>query len=238
MSLLPSATESQQGEWRAVGEGFRRFEIGKPVIFEDQTWGGMKVRFPLTLTPSEQERQLQELGDPEPGTQQSWISSYRPGLKLGFFKEGKYQTTMLVDFLCAALGAENGKKFRKWIEKGGHGPRPADKNDREAELALLGEWLAWFEGLEVYGTITHSTGKDGRVWANFAGPMPIGSLPNQPEAEYQALARGKLRALISEAGPQEGELAKQAPMPETKPEPVPAKRSFKEVFPDEEDDAF
>lgn len=240
MSILRSATEtSQQGDWRPVAEGFRRFEIGKPTIQEDMKWGGLKLRIPLVLTPDEQKRQHKEIGDPEPGIQQSWQSSYRPALKLGWFdKTGAFQATMLIDFLCAALGVENGKKFRKWIERGGHGPRPEDKDDDLAERALLETWFGWFEGLEVYGTITHSMpDNQGRIWANFAGPIPIGSLPNQPEADYQALARGKLRALIEEAGLGDDELTGKPAAP--KPEPVaaaPKKRSYDEIFADGSED--
>jgi hypothetical protein len=245
MSILRSATEtSQQGDWRPVAEGFRRFEIGKPTLQEDLKWGGLKLRLPLVLTPEEQERQLKEIGEPEPGTQQSWQSSYRPSLKLGWFdKTGAFQSTMLIDFLCAALGTENGKKFRKWIEKGGHGPRPEDKDDQAAEIALLEDWFGWFEGLQVYGTITHSKpDAQGRIWANFAGPIPLGSLPGQPEQDYQALCRGKLRALIEEAGVQDDELTPAKPVAAAPAKPVAAasakKRTYDEIFEDKDDAPF
>lgn len=203
MSLLRRATESQFGEtteWEPLAEGFRRFEIGHPELRYD-TRGKLRVQFPLVLTPEEQKRQDDDLGPVEQGKMRSWRTSYRPGLSLGWIQQGQYQTTMLIDFLCAALGVENGKRFRKWIEEGGGPRRPADKDDAEAEQELILSWLGWWEGLQVFGTITHSEpDKLGRIWANFAGPMPIGSLPGQPEPDYQSLCRGKFRAMREEAG--------------------------------------
>lgn len=214
MSVLRRATESQSGdtEWLPLAEGFWRFEIGKPEFKYDQR-GKLRVHFPLVLTPTEQKRLTDQEGEPGEGQMQSWRASYRPGLSLGFFQSGVYQPTMLIDFLCAALGVENGKRFRKWIEEGGGPQRPADRNDDQAELDLILAWLGWWEGLEVFGTITHSEpDKQGRIWANFAGPMPIGSLPGQPEPDYQALCRGKFRAMREEAGEDPPKPVKAAPV--------------------------
>ena len=237
MPLLPRATDSQDTEWRNAAEGFWRFVIGKPDVFEDKTWGGMKVRWPLELTPEEKTRMLDEIGEPPTGVQQSYRSSYRVGLSIRKRKNGEW--SYLVDFLCAAMGTENGKKVRKWIEAGG-GPRtPEDKDDQAAELELIQSWLDWWEGLEVFGTITHSEpDKQGRIWANFAGPMPIGSLPNQPEPDYQSLCRGKFRAMREEAG--EDPESPAAPPAKATPTPVGAapKRTYRDVFPDDKDEAF
>ena len=205
MPILRSATESRFSDssdvttWRTLDEGFWCFDIGKPTLIIDSR-GKRRVQFPLVLTEDEQKRQMEMVGDLPDGTMQSWRSSYRPGLTLGYHDDG-YKSTMLIDFLCAALGTENGKRFRKWIEAGGRPRRPDDPDDDVAELALIEEWLGWWEGLRVYGTITHSDpDKQGRIWANFAGPMPLGSLPNQPELDYQALCRGKFRAMREEIG--------------------------------------
>jgi hypothetical protein len=238
MPIVKRVTESQFSDseatnWRELNEGFWRFEIGKPRV-EWNKKGDLKVILPLTLTPSEQTRQLEMMDELPPDTQQSARTWYRVNPKLGFFPKagGPFNPSYLTDFMCAALGTENGKKFRKWIEKGGGPPRPADKDDDKAEIELLTNWLGWFEGLEVYGTITHGQGDGGKIWANFAGPMPVGSLPGQPEHEYQALCRGKARALVHEGGPVEGE-------PPVKPEPVAAakKRTYEETFPEDKDDA-
>jgi hypothetical protein len=229
MPLLSRATESQQSEWKNVAEGLWRWHLAKPEIKEDKTFGGYRAHFLLKLTPDEQKRLLEEAGEPDDGVKQSYQVTYRTGLSLGWIKDGQYQATKFIDFLCAVLGTENGKKFRKWIEAGNGPPRPADKDDQQAELEMIQEWLGWWEDLEVYGTITHSTSKDGRVWANFGGPMPIGSLPKQPEPDYQALCRGKLRAMISEI-----DAANEAinGTPVAAPASI-TKRSYEEVFPED-----
>lgn len=200
--LLRRVTESQgETEWKDLNEGFWCFEIGKPELAYDSK-GKLRVKIPLLLTPEEQKRQTAEFGDPPEGIQQSWRATYRPTLNLGFRRKatGVYEPSMLIDFLAAALGTENGKKFRKWVEDGGGPRQPDNPNDADAEKENITNWLGWWEGLLVYGTITHSDpDKDtGRVWVNFAGPMPLGSLPGQPEHEYQALCRGKYRAMRSE----------------------------------------
>lgn len=238
MPLLPRATDSQDTEWRNPAEGFWRFVIiAKPLLAEDQKYGGMKVRWSLELTPEEQQRMLDEVGEPPAGVHQSYRSSYRVGLSIRKRASGDW--SYLVDFLCAAMGVENGKKVRKWIEAGG-GPRtPDDKDDQVAELALIQDWLDWWEGLEVFGTITHSKpDTQGRIWANFGGPLPIGSLPGQPEPDYQALCRGKFRAMREESGEDPPE-SKAKPKPEPVAAAAPARaRRYDEIFKDDEDAAF
>ena len=53
------------------------------------------------------------------------------------------------------------------------------------------------EGLELYGSIRHEPDRmnPGTVRSRFGGEMPIGSLPNDPEPDYQTLAEGKLRSM-------------------------------------------
>jgi hypothetical protein len=179
-----------------------RFVVGKPELRLDERYGNYRVRFPLELTPSERERVEEDNGPLPLGVQQSTRTMYTPGLSLGWVgNDGQYHSTMLIDFIAACLGSTQVKKFREWIAKGGGPPRPTDLDDQKAELDLIAEWLGWWEGLEVYGTIRHQDSKDGsRVWANFAGPMAVGSLPGEKDEEYQAHGRGKLRALMAESG--------------------------------------
>ena len=166
-----------------------------------EKYGNYQVRFPLQLKSEEQSRLLTEIGKPPESMQQSWRTSYTVGLSLGYVRrDGQYKSTKLVDFLAACLGAGNTKKFREWIAQGGGPPRPVDLNDQKAELDAIAEWLRWWENLEVYGTIAHRAGEGDQVFANFAGPMPVGSLPGQKDNDYDALGRGKLRAIIAESG--------------------------------------
>jgi hypothetical protein len=204
MPLLKRASEQTQSDWRLLPEGVARFIIGKPELFLDEKYGNYRVRFPLSLPPSEQDRIFEELGKPEDGIQQSYRANYRVGLSLGYVdKTGTYKTTKLVDMLASAFGSTNSKKFREWIANGGGPPRPADLDDQQGELACISDWLDWWEGLELYGTIRHQDSADGSTtYANFAGPMAIGSLPGQKDDDYQAHGRGKLRALIAESGDQ------------------------------------
>ena len=201
MSLLRRADEQTQSEWLPVAEGLWRWLIGVPKLKLSEKFGNYQVQFPLQLTSEEQSRLLAEVGKPPEGMQQSWRTSYTVGLSLGYVqRDGQYKSTKLVDFLAACLGAGNTKKFREWIAAGGGPPRPTDLNDQKAELDAIGEWLRWWENLEVYGTITHRAGEGDQVFANFAGPMPVGSLPGQKDNDYDALGRGKLRAIIAESG--------------------------------------
>ncbi len=233
MTLLKRATDQTQSEWIPIPETMWRFVVGKPEVRMNQNFGKYEVKFPLKLTPTEQERLRHDYEKPSQGMSQSISLSYTPGLSLGWInKQGVYQSTNLVNFLSACLGATNTKKFRSWIESGGGPPRPADKDDDKAEIKLIAEWVGWWEGLEVLGTITHRTGKDGTVWADFAGPIAIGSLPGNKDNEYQAHGKGVLRSILVEAHP---ELADK---PDT-PEPVaaaPAKpRTYQEIFDAEEE---
>ncbi len=206
MAILRRATDEQQSEWEPVPEGLWRWVVGVPEVKLSEKFGNYQVKFPLALNPDEQARLLAEHGKPAEGIQQSWRTNYTTGLSMGYIqRDGQYKSTKLIDFLAACLGSANGKHFRKWIEQGGGPPRPADKDDQKAELEAIGEWLKWWENLEVYGTITHAADsqQSGVVWARYAGPMPVGSLPGQQDADYQALGRGKLRMIVTESKEQE-----------------------------------
>lgn len=207
-NLLRRANESTQSDWRPVQEGLWRFVIGKPELKLSEKFGNYQVRFPLQLTLNEQTRLTNEHGAPDEGVQQSWRTSYTVGLSLGYVdKLGQYKTTKLVDFLAAGIGSGQSKKFREWIAQGGGPPRPADLGDQQAELSEIEEWLGWWENLEVYGTIRHQDSADGTTtYANFAGPMAVGSLPGQKDDDYQAHGRGKLRAIIAASGDTREEL--------------------------------
>jgi hypothetical protein len=217
MTVLRRATDQQQSEWSPLPEGLWRFVLGLPELTQSAKYGSWQVRFPLVLTESEQQRLTDEWGDPPEGTQQSWRTIYYVPLKLGYVKDGVYESTKLIDMLAAALGSNNGKRFREWIGSGGGPPRPEDRDDDRAELALIGEWLRWWEDLQVYGTIAHRPGANGNVWANFTTPMAVGSLPGQPDAEYQAHGLQKLRSIIAESHP---ELATPAVAPTQAQRPV------------------
>ncbi len=249
MPLLKRATDQTQSQWLPTAEGLWRWVIGVPELKLSEKYGNYQVRFPLVLTQTEQARMKADLGDPPEGMMQSWRTSYTVGLSLGYVqRDGQYKSTKLVDFLAAALGSGATKKFREWIANGGGPPRPDDMDDQKAELDGVSEWLKWWENLEVYGTITHREG-DGTTYANFAGPLPVGSLPGQKDNDYDAHGRGKLRAIMAESGetredharaaraPRPGDAAYQPPPLDPAPEPVAAKkgRSYDEVFPPEED---
>lgn len=201
MTMLRRANENTQSNWREVPEGLFRWIVGVPELKLSEQFGKYQVNFPLTLTDAEKDRVTAELGELPEGEMQSWRTSYRTGLSLGWYKDGTYQTTKLVDFLCFCLGFANAKPFRKWISEGGGPPRPADKDDQQAELEAICEWLKWWENLEVYGSIRHEDDKKdpNKRWARFGGPMPVGSLPGQKEEDYQALGRGKLRLIMLES---------------------------------------
>ena len=200
--LLRRASEQTQSDWRELPEGVFRFRLGTPDVQPDEKFGGYRVRFPLMVSAADQERILEDLGPTPLAVQQSFRTTYRTGLSLGWVskKDGQYHSTKLIDMLAATLGSTNVKKFREWIAQGGGPPRPADLDDDKAEMQLIGEWLRWWEDLEVYGTITHRDRADGGVWTDFAGPIAVGSMPGQRDDEYQAIGRGKLRALIAESG--------------------------------------
>ncbi len=206
MTLLKRATDSKFGDtvWLPVPEGLFRWVIGQPTLKFNEKWGKYQITFPLTLTPDEITRVTAEHGEPKEGEMQSYRvpGGYSIGLSLGYFKDGAYVTTKLVDFLCFSMGTKNAKDLRKFFEQGGGPPRPDDLDDQQAEIEAIVEWLKWFEGLEVYGSIQH---KDDAVdktkkWARFGGPMPVGSLPGQKDDDYQAFGRGKLRAIMADSG--------------------------------------
>jgi hypothetical protein len=203
MPLFRRATENTQSDWRPVPEGLWRWVIGKPELKFSDKFKKWQVRFPLQLTLEEQTRLLAEQGEPPEGTMQSWRASYTPDVSLGWVgrRDGQFHSTKLIDFLAASLGSQQSKKFREWIASGGGPPRPADLDNQQAELELIGEWLGWWDNLEVYGTIRHQDSADGSTtYANFAGPMAVGSLPGQTDADYQAHGRGKLRAIVAASG--------------------------------------
>jgi hypothetical protein len=205
MSLLRRATDQQQSEWNPVPEGLWRWIIGVPELKLSEKFGNYQVKFPLGLTVNEVARLLAEHGKPAEGIQQSYRTTYTVGLSLGYVdRNGQYKTTKLIDFLAAGLGHSNARKFREWIGGGGGPPRPDDKDDQKAELEAIAEWLKWWENLEVYGTVSHAADSSGSgiVWSRFAGPMAVGTLPGQKDDDYQALGRGKLRAIIVEAHPE------------------------------------
>jgi hypothetical protein len=194
-----------------VPEGFWRFVIGEPELALSEKFGNYQVRFPLHL--SEADRKL--VADENPlsdedkaeGVQQSWRVSYTVGLSLGYVqRDGQFKSTKLVDFLAACLGQESSKRFYKWVAEGGGPPRPADKDDQKAELDCIADWLGWWQELEVLGAVRHNTAESGNVYANFAGPVPVGSIRDQKDPEYQAHGRGKLKAIIAqyEAGESKG----------------------------------
>ena len=203
MPLFKRANEQSEQLWLPVPEGLWRWIIGAPELRMNERFGKYEVKFPLELTEEERARLMLETDDvyvPE-GTQQSWRTQYTPGFSLGFMAaDGQYRSTNLIDFMAAAVGHANGKRFREWIAAGGGYARPADKDDDKAELESIAHWLAWFENLELYGSIRHAPDKQNpqKMWARFGGPMAVGSLPNQKDDAYQAIGRGKLRAMIAE----------------------------------------
>lgn len=226
MSILRRATEQQQSDWRPVPEGLWRWVVGVPELKLSEKFGNYQVRFPLSLTSDEKDRLKTEAGDPPEGIQQSWRTAYTVGLSLGYVqRDGQYKTTKLIDFLAACMGQSNTKGFRKWVADGGGPPRPADKDDQKAELDCIGEWLKWWENLEVYGAVRHTAAESGVTYANFAGPMPVGSLPGQRDDDYQALGRGKLRAMLAETDMANDLVEKSAVAVAAAP-----KRTYDEIF--------
>jgi len=202
MPLLRRANDTQANEWQPVPEGVWRWRLGTPEVKFNERWNAHQARFPMQLTVEEQDRLMEEFGKPPEGVQQSWRTSHSTGLSLGYVqRDGQYKSTKLVDFLSACLGARNEKRFREWIQKGG-GPLPCDDPDDPAqELEAIGQWLRWWEDLEVYGSIRHEpdANQPGVLWARFGGPMAIGSMPGQKEEAYQAIGLGKLRGMIAES---------------------------------------
>ncbi|MPZ68587.1 MAG: hypothetical protein GEU71_03560 [Actinobacteria bacterium] len=200
MTILRKATDQQQSEWIPVPEGLWRWRTGKPTVLRSQIYDNYQVRFPLTLTEAEKERLKEEAGDPPEGVNQSWRTMYSAGLSLGYVqRSGEYKSTKLVDFLAACFGSTNSKKLRSWIADGG-GPDLSDDLTEDQEVEEIEDWLSWVEDLEVYGTVRHEADKKqaGVTWSRFSGPLPVGSIPGQPDKEYQGLAKGKLQAMMAE----------------------------------------
>ena len=210
MPYMRRANEQSQTDWRPIPEGVWRFLIGKPEVKQSEQFGSMMVRFPLVLTEEDKARVMAQNPLPKEageGVQQSWRTSYTTGLSLGYMdRTGQYKSTKLTEFLGASFGQANRKAFLNWITNGGGPARPEDKDDQQAELNLIEDWLGWVEGMEILGSIRHEADKAvaGQVWARFGGPMAVGSLPGAREEDYQAAGLGKLRAMIadSEAGPE------------------------------------
>jgi hypothetical protein len=206
MTIGRKATDSVQADYRELPDGFMgRFLIGTPKLRQmtgqyGQFW---LVDFPLSLNEDEKARVIDMLGEPENGQYQSYrpaFGGYSCGYKFGGFdKTGKYESKPMIDFLSAAFGAKNQRDFRKYIEAGG-GPTEDPNGTEEENQAICESWLAWVDGLEVYGTIVHEEGKRGLL-ARFGAPMAVGSLPNQPEPDYQAMGKGRLRAMMAETSP-------------------------------------
>lgn len=240
MTSVKRATESQSDttEWQLVPTGLWRWmvaenpTVGPSGFLRKDGTETLNVKFQLMLTENEKARLLEEYGPPPDGMMQSWRAYYTCGLSLGYFKDGQYISTKLIDFLGACLGSEGNKAFHKWIAAG-NGP-----NEVEG-------WLAWWKELEVYGTIEHKPDKKepGKMWAYFAGPMPVGSLPGQKEPEYQALGRGKFKAMVQDCEaevypadhPAAGTAVEQEPAPDDEGAQgarSPA-RTYEETFPED-----
>jgi len=210
------ANEASEAEWRPVPAGVWRFRINPEieVKFYEQ-WNAYRARFPLLLVTDEQTRLLEEYGKPPEGTQQSTRATpYMTGLSLGWpdKKTGAYKSTKLTDFLAACLGQTNQKRFFDWIAAGGGPKKAQDPDNPDEELQMITQWLGWFEDLEVLGSVRHEEDASGNVWARFGGPMAVGSLPKQPEVEYQAIGLGKLRSMVAEYEQSAG-IVRQRPTP-------------------------
>ena len=197
MPVVRRATENQNTTWIPLPETpLARFVLVKPALRFSERFGNWTVNFGLSLHTEWRERLIPTRELP-PNHQQSDRAFYSPGLSLGWMKDGVYQSTNLIDFMTACFGTQGGKKFRKWVEAGGGPPRPLDRDDDKAEIAMIGDWLGWMEGLEVFGSIRHEPDRagTGTMYPRFGGAMPIGSLPEEPEPDYQTMAEGKFRSM-------------------------------------------
>lgn len=206
------STENQGGgEWQEMPEGLFRWVVGAPSVKKFAGNEKPSIQFPLSLTDPEKERLKAEYGEPPEGTLQSWrpaFGGYLVGPSLGWIdKTGAYHTTKLVDFLCATFGNKNAARARKFFQDGG-GPFLDAAGSEEDQIAQLTSWLAWFEGLEVIGSIKHESGTRGLL-ARFGGPMPVGTPGTLWGADpnYQTHGRGKLRMVMLQDGVTEDDAA-------------------------------
>ena|SRR5581483_3197100 len=224
MPIGRRATDQGTGgtTWLPCPTGLRKFEVGDGDVrlsrFKNDKTGEdqYQVAFPLKLTDDEYQRAKDEYdGEISEGEEISGRCWYTCGLTLGWMKAGQYNTTRLADFLVTLLGSKQQTQLRKHIVAGG-GPYIDPSLTAEEEVAVWNAWFQWFSGASVWGTVTHRLDKitPGKVWSDFGGPMAVGSLPGQPEPDYQAWGRGKLRMLLLQSG--------DINEPEPQPEPIPA----------------
>lgn len=200
MPVTRRATENVNTTWIPIPEiPLATFVLAKPELRFSETYGNWNVNFGLALHPDLREQFIPKRELPE-NTQQSDRVFYTCGLSFGYIKDGQYQMPKLVEFMAACFGVAGGKAFRAWMAEGGGSPRPLDRDDDKAELEMIGDWLGWMEGLLVYGSVRHENDKQnpGQVRSRFGGPLPLGSLPGQPEIEYQQLGAGKFRLMRTE----------------------------------------
>ena len=200
MPVTRRATENNNTTWIPLSEiPLATFVLARPALKFSETYGNWNVNFGLALHPDARAQFIPTRELP-PNTQQSDRAFYSPGLSFGYIKDGVYQMPKLIEFMAACFGVEGGKQFRKWMEEGGGSPRPLDRDDDKAELEMINDWLGWMEGLQVYGSIRHEKDKQnaGQMRARFGGPLPLGSLPGQPEKEYQQVGVSKYRSMRTE----------------------------------------
>jgi hypothetical protein len=261
MQRMGTAVESRDNglgetEWVPMAEGLWKFELARPVIelsgFKNEDGSDKyRVSVRVALTQEEYERAQTET-EHSSDQQVSGRCWYRVGMgakfPLGFYRDGQYVSTKLADLWCAAFGKANVNQARKFLAEGGS-PDYTGCSDYADQVKALEDWLGWLEGCQVYFTVTHSADKKvaGRVWANPGAPLPVGSLPGQPEPDYQAFGKGKLRAIVSgsslptpaEQGVAEGAAEAQAAKAQANQEKVAAAtqqanaRTYNEIFGDD-----
>lgn len=203
--ILKRSTENQGGgEWQEMPEGLFRWVVGSPTVKKFSGNDKPSIQFPLSLTEPEKERLKSDYGEPPEGTLQSWrpaFGGYLVGCSLGWIdKTGVYHTTKLIDFICACFGNKNAARARKYFQDGG-GPWLDAECTEEEQMQQLTSWLAWYEGLEILGSVKHETGTKGLL-ARFGGPMPVGTPGTLwgADANYQTHGRGKLRMIMLQDG--------------------------------------
>ena len=225
--IMRRSTENQGGgEWQEMPEGLFRWVVGSPTVKKFAGNDKPSIQFPLSLTEPEKERLKAEYGEPPEGTLQSWrpaFGGYLVGCSLGWIdKTGAYHTTKLIDFICACFGNKNAARARKYFQDGG-GPWLDAECTEEEQMQQLTSWLAWFEGLELLGSVKHETGTKGLL-ARFGGPMPVGTPGTLWGADpnYQTHGLGKLRMVMLQDGVSDDEPARdEAPKPIAAGQEVP-----------------